>query len=274
MYICRKDLKMKNNSIYKFLIIVVSVSCMFSCKSREYIAYYQGIESLSNKESQNTFESTIQPDDLLMIVVSALDPESAAPFNLETTIVPTAMGQSQLAQRQQQLYLVDKNGMVEFPVLGQLSFGGKTKTEVTAFLKEKLALYVKTPIVNIRIMNYKITVQGEVAKPGSYNISSERVTLPEALSLAGDLTINGKRENLILIREVNGKKSYNRIDITKPDFINSPFYYLSQNDLIYVEPNQAKSNSSTVFNQNIPVMISAVSLLSSIIFSIILINKS
>lgn len=128
-------------------------------------------------------------------------------------------------------------------------------------------------IVNIRIMNYKITVQGEVAKPGSYTMSSERITLPEALSLAGDLTIYGKRDNIILVRETNGKKSYNRVDITKADFINSPFYYLSQNDLIYVEPNKAKANSST-FNQNTSVWISIASLVSSAVLSILLINKN
>jgi len=208
-----------------------------------------------------------------MIIVSTPDPEAAIPFNLESTIVPVASGQTATAQRQQQLYLVDKEGNVDFPVLGTLNFGGKTKTEVVADLKMRLAKFIKGAIINMRIMNYKITVQGEVNKPGSYTINSERVTLPEALSLAGDLTIYGKRENIIVVREVNGKKSFNKIDITKADFINSPFYYLSQNDLLYVEPNKARANSAS-FNQNTGVWISIASLASSVIFSILLINKN
>ena len=126
----------------------------------------------------------------------------------------------------------------------------------------------------MRIINFKVTVQGEVTKPGSFTIASERITLPEALSLAGDLTIYGKRDNIILVREVNNKKTFNRIDITKADFINSPYYYLSQNDLLYVEPNKAKANTSTVFNQNGPIWIAIASLLSSVVLSIFIINKN
>lgn len=246
---------------------------LISCGPKKSLAYYQNIDSASTFANSN-FEPTIQPDDLLMVVVSAPDAEAAAPFNLETTLVPSAIGQSSQAARQQQLYLVDKDGFIDFPVLGTLQLGGKTKTEVHSFLKEKLRQYIKTPIVNIRIVNYKISVQGEVKNPGTYPINSERVTLLEALSLAGDLTIYGKRENVVVVREVNGKKSFSRIDITKADFINSSYYYLSQNDLIYVEPNQAKSNTATVFNQNIPIWISIASLVSSAIFSILLINKN
>lgn len=245
-----------------FVILLLS-----SCSQKKHIAYFQNIDSLTDI-NKSSFESTIQSDDMLMIVVSAPDMEAAAPFNLETTIVPNVVGQAGLAQRQQQLYLVDKNGMIDFPVLGPIKFGGKTKTEIVSILKERLNQYIKNAIVNLRIMNYKVTVQGEVVRPGSYPVTSERITLPEALSLAGDLTIYGKRDNIILIREVDGKKTFNRIDITKADFINSPYYYLSQNDLIYVEPNVAKSNSST-FNQNIPVWIS----LSSVLISLFLIFK-
>lgn len=265
---------MRKNNLHKFFFLIFIISLTISCSQNKQIAYYKNIDSLNMEQSIASYEPKIQPDDLLMIVVSAADPEAAVPFNLETTNVPSVVGQSGLAQRQQQLYLVDKDGMIDFPVLGELQFGGKTKTEVVATLKEKLKLYLKNAIVNIRIMNYKVSVQGEVLKPGTYSISSERVTLPEALSLAGDLTIFGKRENIILVREINGKRSFNRIDITKADFINSPYYYLAQNDLIYVEPNKAKSNTSSVFNQNIPVWISIASLVSSAIFSIILINKN
>lgn len=259
--------KLVGFGLLSFALFVIS-----SCSQQKKITYFQNIDQVSTFNG-SSFEPTIQADDLLMIIVSAPDQEAAAPFNLTTENIPTPNGQATTAVRQQQLYLVDKNGNIDFPVLGQLQFGGLTKTEVVTKLKERLLKYLKNPIVNIRIMNYKVTVQGEVARPGSYSINSERVTLIEALSMAGDLTIYGKRNNIIVVREVQGKKNIGRIDITKADFINSPYYYLSQNDLIYVEPNNAKSSSST-FNQNSAIWISIASLISSAIFSIILINKN
>ncbi len=208
-----------------------------------------------------------------MIIVSAPDPEAAAPFNLESISVPTAIGQTVPSQRQQQLYLVDAKGMVQFPVLGEIKMSGQSKSEIIDFLKKKLKLYIKDAIINMRIVNFKVTVQGEVTRPGSFNIASERVTLPEALSLAGDLTIFGKRNNIVLVREVDNKKSFNRIDITKADFINSPYYYLSQNDLIYVEPNSARSKVATGFTQNGPIWIAIASLVSSIVLTVVLSKK-
>lgn len=259
----------------KIATVVVLLFAMLglnSCSQQKNIAYYQNIDQLSELNG-SVFEPSIQPDDLLLIIVSAPDAEAAAPFNLTTEFTPTVLGQASMGQRQQQMYLVDKKGMIDFPVLGQIKLGGLTKVEVVAQLKGKLEQYIKNPIVNIRIMNYKVTVQGEVTKPGSYPISSERVTVTEALSMAGDLTIYGKRNNIVVVREVDGKKNIGRIDITKADFINSPYYYLSQNDLVYVEPNKARSSSST-FNQNTTVWIAIASLVSSAVFSIILINKN
>jgi polysaccharide biosynthesis/export protein len=163
--------------------------------------------------------------------------------------------------------------MLQFPVLGDIKVSGQTKSEVVALLKQKLKYAIKDPIINMRIVNFKVTVQGEVTRPGSFAIASERVTLPEALSLAGDLTIFGKRNNIVLVREINNKKSFNRIDITKADFINSPFYYLSQNDLIYVEPNNAKSSTSTGFFQTGSIWIAIASLVSSIVLTVVLSKK-
>ncbi len=256
-----------------FLFAIALLGFLTSCSQQKYIAYYQNIDQLSTENAQKSFESQIQPDDLLLILVSAADPEIAAPFNLGVSVNSSVTNQSVAGQQQQQLYLVNSQGNIQFPVLGEINIAGKTKEEATNELKNKLKLYIKDAIVNIRIMNFKITVQGEVAKPGSFTIASERVTLPEALSLAGDLTIYGKRNNIILVREINNKKTFNRIDITKADFINSPFYYLSQNDLIYVEPNKGKSNTSTGFTQNGPIWIAIASLVSSVVLSIFIINK-
>lgn len=264
---------MKKRNLSLYFLLALNLLLATSCVNKKQIAYYQNINQGTSQETTNSFESKIQPDDLLLIVVSTPDPEAAAPFNLETISSPTAIGQTVQGQKQQQLYLVDAEGLIQFPVLGEIKTGGQTKSEVINVIKNKLNKYINNAIVNMRIINFKVTVQGEVAKPGSFTIASERITLPEALSLAGDLTIYGKRNNIILVREVNNKKTFNRIDITKADFINSPYYYLSQNDLLYVEPNKAKSNTSTGFNQNIPIWISVASLISSAVLSLLLINK-
>lgn len=139
-----------------------------------------------------------------------------------------------------------------------------TKSQAITELNSVLREYLIGPSVNITILNFKVTVQGEVVKPGVINVQSERLTLPEALGMAGDLTIYGKRENIMVIREKEGKKTIERIDITNADFINSPYYYLSQNDLVYVEPNKTRMNASKV-GPNINVIISASSLLVTLI---------
>ena len=236
----------------------------FSCASKHDIIYYQNIDGMSKQQNANSYEIKIQPDDLLMIIVSADDPEVATPFNLKTFSVSTT-NRLDVARGQEavQLYLVDQIGNIEFPVIGKLKVSGLTRTEVLKLLQEKISLYIKNPIINLRIMNFKVSLQGEVNLPGTYPIVSERVTLIEALSMAKDLTIYGKRDNILVIRETNGVKSYNRVDITKSEFINSPFYYLAQNDVVYVEPNKTRVNSSAV-GPNTSVIISAISILVSL----------
>nr|WP_315143101.1 polysaccharide biosynthesis/export family protein [uncultured Flavobacterium sp.] len=215
-------------------------------------------------QSNASYEVKIQPDDVLLIIVSAEDPEIAIPFNL-TTVAVSSTGRPDIATSQltTQTYLVDKNGSIEFPVLGKIQVGGLTRTEVLQSLKDKIGVYIKKPIINLRITNFKVSLQGEVNVPGTYTVASERLTLIEALSMAKDLTIYGKRNSILVIRESNGVKSFNRIDITKADFINSPFYYLAQNDVVYVEPNATRINSSVV-GPNTSVIISAISILVSL----------
>lgn len=170
------------------------------------------------------------------------------------------------------MYLVDHSGNIDFPVLGKLKISGMTRTQVLQFLKEKISSYIKNPIITMRLTNFKISVQGEVTSPGVYPITTERVTLIEALSMARDLTILGKRNNILIIREIDGVKTYNRVDITKSDFINSPFYYLSQNDVVYVEPNKNKVNGSAV-GPNTGVLISVTSLIITVITLIVSTSK-
>ena len=159
-----------------------------------------------------------------------------------------------------------------YKILGKLKISGLTRTEVLKMFHERISKYIEKSIINLRILNFKISVQGEVTVPGTYSIASERITLIEALSMAKDLTIYGKRDNILIIRETDGIKSYNRVDITKSDFINSPFYYLAQNDVVYVEPNKNKINGAAI-GTNASVIISVTSLLITLITLIVTTTK-
>jgi len=249
--------------------VIISTLLLASCASKQQLVYYQNIDSTTFES--NRFITTIKPDDLLMILVTAQDPLAAQPFNLTSSMSVDPVNQAGGGQMQQQLYLVDQNGMIDFPVLGKINVSNKSKDSIVQELQTKISKYVKNPIVNLRIMNFKVTVQGEVKTPGTHKINSERITLPEALSLSGDLTVYGKRDNILVVREeANGIKTY-RVDITKPEFINSDFYYLKQNDVIYVEPNKVAVNSSAV-GPNISIYLSAISLLLTTV-AIILTNS-
>lgn len=265
---------MKINSLFKKTILFLFALFFFSCASKKDLVYYQNIDGLASSEKSNSYEIKIQPDDLLMIIVSAADPESAIPFNLTSISVPSSLNSNNSniiasqGQQTMQSYLVDGSGTIDFPVLGKLKVGGLSRTEVMQLLETQISKYIKNPIINLRLMNFKVSVQGEVTIPGIYSIPSDRVTLIEALSMAKDLTVYGKRDNVLIIREVDGVKSYNRVDITKADFINSPFYYLAQNDVVYVEPNKARINGAAV-GANTGVIISVTSLLITVITLIV-----
>lgn len=260
---------MKYFFLVKRTTFFLMVLFFFSCKPAKEVVYYQNIDGFSSTEKANSYEIKIQPDDLLMIIVSADDFESALPFNLTTISVPSSI--STVAFRGQetlQSYLVDASGAIDFPVLGKLEVGGLSRTELVQLLKVKISKYIKNPIINIRLMNFKVSVQGEVTTPGTFSVNSDRLTLIEAISMARDLTIYGKRENILIIRDINGVKSYNRVDITKADFINSPFYYLAQNDVVYVEPNKVRINGAAV-GSNTAVIISVTSLFITLITLIV-----
>ena len=247
------------NKFQKFLLFLVIIS-LASCASRKDLAYLQNADSMQNLESFYSFEPTLKVDDLLSIIVSAETPEVTIPFNL-----PQIQGNYQIGNNQNGIktYLIDAEGFIDFPVVGSIQLAGLSRREAVDKLTDAVAIYIINPSINLRILNYKVSIIGEVARPGNYQLQSERITLLEALSMAGDLTIYGKRDNILIIREVEGKKSFNRVDITSADFINSPYYYLTQNDQIVVEPNKARMNASVV-GPNITLFISALSVLVSL----------
>jgi polysaccharide export outer membrane protein len=235
-----------------------------SCASRKDVIYLQNIEEIDNIQGSLSYEPKLQKDDLLSIIVAADQPELTIPFNL-----PQIQGNYQINQNQDGIktYLIDIDGYIVFPVIGKVKLAGLTRSQAVVMLEDRIKEYINNPSVNLRILNYKFSVIGEVNNPGTFKIESERVTLLEALSQAGDLTIYGNRSNILVIREINGKKEYNRVNITKADFINSPYYYLTQNDVVMVEPNKTKVNSS-VIGPNLTVTISALSLLTTVLLII------
>lgn len=234
-----------------------------SCGSTKDIVYFQD-EPLSNAILKaNETELTYKTGDILTINVSALDPDAVRPFNLPIATYGSLDNGNEDNSRMQS-YLINNDGSIQFPVLGSIILKGLTRTEATAMLTKKLEDYLKNPIVNIRLQNFTITVLGEVNRPGTYTVNDERVTFSEALGLAGDLTIFGKRDNILLIREVEGEKRYAKLDLTSVNIVNSNNYYLSQNDVLYVEPNKAKARSSN-YTQNNSVLIAAVGTLVTLI---------
>lgn len=251
------------SNIYKFLIVVI-VAFASSCASPKDVVYFQD-EILGNITAENNknFQIKFKPDDLLTIDVSALDPDAARPFNLPAVSYNSSSVISARGELKMQTYLVDSQGNIEFPVLGTVTLGGLTRSEANTMLKEKLVEYIKNPIVNIRLANFTVTVLGEVNQPGTYRVEDERISVTEALGLAGDLTIYGKRNNVFLIREVGNEKRFAKLDLTSINIVNSPYYYLTQNDVLYIEPNKAKVRSSS-YNQNNGIIISAIATLATI----------
>lgn len=236
-----------------------------ACTSTKNIIYLQDVVPLKQQDIEQKYEVIIHSDDLLAIMVNSRDPELALPFNMP--MVTYQLGANSSGQQRVLGYLVDTEGNIDFPILGRIKVEGLTRMELTELIKMKLIEgdLIKDPIITVQFLNYKISVMGEVSRPGSFAISGDRITLLEALSMAGDLTIYGRRDRVAVIRENKGKRMILFHDLRSADIFNSPCYYLQQNDIVYVEPNKAKSGQSNI-NQNnsIGVWVSVISLLTTI----------
>ena len=251
----KKNKKMKIKTFPYYTILGLSL-LFSSCVSSKKMLYFQPMEEgAPAKDKLVQFEPTLGVGDLLTINVSALDPVAAVAFNLVEQSGTTTRALP---------YLINAVGEVNFPVLGTLKVAGLTTQQLTDQLELKLAEYIVNPVVNIRLTNFKVTVLGEVKKPGTYTVANERISIVEALGLAGDLTIQGKRSNVLLIREQNGKRITVPIDLTSDALFSSPYYYLAQNDVLYIEPNKTKLNSSAV-GANTSVIFSSISILVTIL---------
>ena len=258
----------------KMLTVAAAALLVVSCNSYKKVPYLQNSETVDYSVTTELYDAKIQPKDLLTITVSSEDLESAIPFNLTVGTMQTA-ARYLTSQPTLHVYLVDNDGCIEFPTLGKLKVGGLTKGEVETMVREKLNPHFTTPpIVDVRMVNYKISVLGEVARPNTYTISNEKVNIFEALALAGDMTVYGKRDGVKLIREsADGTKKIIPLNLNDAEIIYSPYYYLQQNDVLYVEPNKAKAQNSEIGSMTslwfsgTSIMISLVSLLYNIIIN-------
>lgn len=244
---------LQSRNFYRPLISLIMLS-LFGCNSYEKVLYFQDLDrsNVRKEEIKNYTPLAIQTEDILEINVSSLNPEASAVFSFSSAKSGSSSGSE---------YLVDHAGQINFPLLGVVKVAGSTTSELREELRKKLLIYLKEPIINIRLINFKVSVIGDVARPGVYNVANEKITIPEVLSMAGDLNLSAKRNNVLLIREQDGGRQYIPIDLTKNVF-QSPYYYLKNNDLLYVQPDRSKVGAtSRTFNY----AISAVSVLSIIL---------
>ena len=240
---------------------------MTGCSSYKNVPYLQNVEDVDKMQAElPLYDATIMPKDLLTITVNTTNPVATAPFNL---IVQSAIDESRsnslTHQSVLQQYIVNNEGNIDFPVLGRLQVGGLTKNEAENLIREKLKPYLKeVPIVTVRMSNYKISVLGEVARPGTFVVNNEKVNILEALAMAGDMTIWGMRDNVKLVREnAKGKREIIMLNLNQADLLNSPYYYLQQNDILYVSPNKTRAKNSDI-GQSTTLWISATSILVSL----------
>ncbi len=234
-----------------------------SCVSKKNIVYFQN-DNINQSEVSNSYKTIFKPDDLLQITVTAIDLEAVKAFNLPAVNYATTTN-NVIGTPQQQSYLVDNDGYIDFPVIGKIKIAGLTREEAIQLLRNKLDPdYVKSPTINIRISNFKVTVLGDVQSPGTFTIPNERITILEAIGLARDLNITGVRKDVYVIREIDNKKIEFKVDLLSKELFTSPVYYLQQNDMVYIQPNRSSSQDAA-YNRNTGLFVSIGSIIVSLI---------
>ena len=256
---------MKTHTLFIFIFCSLFV---ISCASYKKVPYLQDEHVMKDlQEARPMHDVKIMPKDLLTITVNTADPEVEVAdfFNLTVqSYYNTSRSNSLSQQPTLQQYLVSNEGTIDFPVLGCLHVSGLTKGEAEELIREKLSVYLQNPIVTVRMSSYKVSVLGEVAHPGIFTVNYEKINIFEALSLAGDLTIWGMRDNVKLIREnADGQSEVIKLNLNNSDIVDSPYYYLQQNDVLYVTPNKSKAKNSGI-GQSTPLWFSAAGTMVSI----------
>jgi polysaccharide biosynthesis/export protein len=258
---------------FKLTGLLSSMLFLYSCTSYKDLTknavYFQNTSDSLLKASSVDYTSRIQKGDILYIAVNTANEESSKLFNQQNfyagSTTPTGAATSSNAVG----YLVDDRGQISFPFVGNINVAGLSKTAFADTLTNRVRQYVSDAIVSVRVLNYKITVLGEVTRPGSYSIPSERVSVLDALGLAGDLTIFGRRDNVKIIREVNGQRSIGELNLAKGNIFSSPYYYLQQNDVVYVELNDRKMKNVDQANmRNVSIALGVISAVALIVTTI------
>lgn len=249
--------------IFGSILLLLTLTILFctSCASKKNMVYFQP-DSVELNTMYELNAPTLQPGDILAISVTADDVRATLPFNqvspyqgsaaIQTTspFIPT--------------YAIDANGEIDFPKVGKIKLAGKTRTQAMDLLRSEVSKYIVDPGISMVVRNFRVTVLGEVLRPGTFTIENDRITILEALGLAGDMTIYGERGNVLVIREQDGKKQEFRLDLTKRETMNSPAYYLTQNDVVYVEPNGARIQNSK-YTATTSIFVSVIGLIVTVI---------
>lgn len=255
---------------FRFIFILVAISALNSCAPAKNIAYFQDRLTDHPEEIDEHAGILIQPKDMLSIIVSSRTPELSAMFNLSSVTYQAGSEIFGNGAYQRVLgYVVDNDGCIEFPILGKIKVMGMTRWGLSEHIRNLLIKnnYLEDPVVTVEFMNFKVSVLGEVNAPGTYTIEGDKVTILQAISLARDLTIYGKRENVSVIREKDGARTIYEVNLCSTDIFNSPAYYLQQNDIVYVEPSKIKARQSTMDDKGMrttSILLSSGSLLVSI----------
>ncbi len=251
--------------IFYFFCLMLLSSC-----SKRNLGYFSDLEGqdVYTENVQKVSSPKIKPDDVLEITVSSLNPEANSLFNIGTMPNMTNPNSGTYSATNHMGYLVDHEGYIEYPVLGRIKLGGLTKEEAKKALQEQLSAFLKDPIINIRFQNYRITVIGEVNRPSTFIMPSEKTSVLTALGMAGDMTVYGKRDNVLIIREEDGVRTMTRINLNEKDVLNSPYFYLQQNDIVYVEPVRSRGPEYGNNLRIASIIISTISVLSLLIWRV------
>lgn len=258
------------SSAFKFVSIMILAGelLLASCKSAKEVVYLQDANQTASEQITNYQDVKIKPDDLLSIMVSSKNPELSALFNLQLNQYQIGGTGVNTGQSRTIGYLVDKGGNIDFPILGRLMVAGMTRSELSTNIKKKLGDdgLLKDAVITVQFQNFKVSVLGEVNKPGQFSVETDRVSILNAIAMAGDMTIYGRRDSVMVIRENNGMRQVMYTNLLKKEALTSPTFYLQQNDVVYVKPNSIKAQQSGINqNNNVSVWLSATSLLATVL---------
>ncbi len=255
---------------------LLCLSCLFtSCVSTKNAVYFNDVRDTVLLPSDSSLDPRIQKNDILQINVSSLNPEDVIIYNVSNmTSASGAGGANAGAGAMLGGFLVDEQGYIQYPILGAVKVTGLTKKALTVYLHDQLVerKLLVDPVVSIRFLNYRVTILGEVNKPTVVNVTNEKISVLEALGMAGDITVFGKRNNILLIREIDGQRIIRRIDLNDKRVLNSPYYFLQPNDILYVEPNKSKVATADRSRQILPIILSSLSLLVIILDRLVINN--